>query len=103
MEALASYYLAEDEVNWQCPAFLTANRLEERLRYMVEAVANQGIQGVVFAIPLYCDMHAWDTVELMRRLEAKGIRTLKIEVEGNMKSETVRSRIGSFIETINPA
>jgi len=101
LDALASYYLAEDEINWQCPSMLTENRLEERLRYIEDAIENYGIHGVIFAIPIYCDMSSWDRVWLVHRLEEKGIRTLILDQEGYMKTDAVRNRIAAFIETIS--
>ena len=100
LEALASYYLVEDEINWQCPSMLTEKRAEERLKYIEDTVESLGIHGVVFAIPIYCDMCSWDRIWLVHQLQQKGIRTLILDQEGSMKTDAVRTRIAAFIETL---
>jgi benzoyl-CoA reductase subunit C len=101
LNALATHYLAEKEVHWQCPSMVTEDRLEGRLRYIEESVAAHGIKGVIFAIPLYCDMHGWDRVSIQSKLKEKGIPTLAIDQEGSMKSESIRTRVAAFLEMID--
>jgi benzoyl-CoA reductase subunit C len=100
LSALAEYYMAENEIKWQCASMLTENRLEGRLKHIETSVDKYGIKGVIFPIPLYCDAHAWDRVYMARKLEEKGVRILKLEQEGSMKVASVRNRISAFIETI---
>lgn len=98
--ALAKHYLAEEELNYQCPSMLTEGRHDARLKHIEDSVADYGIKGVIFAIPYNCDKHYWDVVWFTHDLREKGIPTLTLSAEGYMKSEAVRTRIAAFIETI---
>ena len=100
LNALATHYLAEEEVNWQCPSMVTEGRLEGRLKYIEDAITENDIAGVIFAVPMFCDTHCWDRIWCMDKLRGKGIPTLAIDQEGYMKSEAVRTRIAAFLEMI---
>ena len=100
LNALATHYLAEEEVNWQCPSMVTEGRLDERLKYIEDAATNYDIKGVILPVPIYCDPNCWDRIWFLSKLRESGIPTLALDQEGHMKSEAVRTRIAAFIETI---
>ncbi len=100
LNALATHYLAEEEVNWQCPSMVTEGRLEGRLKYIEDAITENDIAGVIFAVPMFCDTHCWDRIWCMDKLRGRGIPTLAIDQEGYMKSEAVRTRVAAFLEMI---
>ena len=100
LTALAEYYLAENEIQWQCPSMVTEGRLERRLQYIEETVKNYGVQGVILCIPIYCDPHCWDRVCFVEHFQKNNIPVLIVDQEGSMKSEALRTRVAAFIETI---
>lgn len=100
LTALVKYYLAEGEINWQCPSMLTEGRQDERLKHIEDAIANYGIKGVIFAVPYNCDKHYWDVIWFEHTLREKGIHALTLSAEGYMKSESIRNRVAAFMETI---
>ena len=101
LNALATHYLAEKEVNWQCPSMVTEGRLEGRLKYIEDSVADYDLKGVIFAAPVYCDMNCCDRVCIQGKLKERGIPMLTIDQEGYMKSGAIRTRVAAFLETID--
>lgn len=61
----------------------------------------QGIQGVIFASPKFCEPALYDSVLLKRAVERTGLPTLEFEYEEKMTVfESVRTQAETFVESI---
>lgn len=61
----------------------------------------QGIQGVIFASPKFCEPALYDSVLLRRAAERAGLPTLEFEYEEKMSVfESVRMQAETFVESI---
>jgi benzoyl-CoA reductase subunit C len=62
---------------------------------------SQGIQGVIFASPKFCEPALYDSVLLRRAAERAGLPTLEFEYEEKMSVfESVRMQAETFVESI---
>jgi benzoyl-CoA reductase/2-hydroxyglutaryl-CoA dehydratase subunit BcrC/BadD/HgdB len=101
LNAIASYYLAEDKLECQCASMSTENRVQARLQNILNKVKDLQLKGVIFANPRFCDLQLWDYKVIKKSLEESGIRTLQISVEGSLKTDQVRNRLEAFLEIIS--
>lgn len=74
---------------------------EERATYLRDLMRRSGAQGLIYLVQLYCDAYAMEYAILRERLEAWGIRHLKLEAEDNPASlYQLNVRIQSFLESL---
>ena len=81
-----------------CPC--RSQGLEKRLDYLEALALERGAQAAILVIRKYCEPHAWDSVPLRERLEAKGIRTLVLELEASELGGQERTRLQAFLESL---
>lgn len=100
LRAIASYYLKSEAPDCQCACMTTEDRVEKRLEHITNTVEELDLGGVVFAIPRYCDLQMWDHKKMKAKLDARGIRSIMINVEQSLKAQQVRNRLQAFIEMV---
>jgi benzoyl-CoA reductase/2-hydroxyglutaryl-CoA dehydratase subunit BcrC/BadD/HgdB len=82
-----------------CPA--RHGGLLRRADHLKGLVEDTGARGVVFALPTFCDPHAFDIPMLERELRASNIASLVLEIdEAGAMSEQLRTRCQAFMETL---
>jgi len=81
-----------------CPAKHFGVR--ERGRRLVETAAELQADGVVFLLLKFCDPHAFDYPYIKDMLDKAGIPGLLIDIDDQPASESLRTRLETFIEMI---
>ncbi|CAA7601202.1 FldB/FldC dehydratase alpha/beta subunit [Acididesulfobacillus acetoxydans] len=74
--------------------------LDGRLDYLESLALAREAQGAVLVVRKYCEPHAWDTVPLCERLQARNIRTLVLELEASEVGGQERTRLQAFLESL---
>lgn len=95
LETIARSYLARTP----CPAF--HNATHQPGDALIEAVARDKAQGVIFLLTSFCDPAAFDHVPMMQALEKAGIPALTLSVEQHREpAEQLRTRVAAFAEML---
>ncbi len=94
--ALADRYLQRPP----CPAKHDATR--PHAQRLLDLVRSSGAQGVIFALPKFCDPHAFDYVPLARALDGVGVPHLSIEADLTVPAGQLRTRLQAFLEMLRP-
>ncbi|MHB1651474.1 MAG: 2-hydroxyacyl-CoA dehydratase family protein [Desulfitobacteriaceae bacterium] len=81
-----------------CPC--RSQGLGKRLDYLEALALQRGAQAAILVIRKYCEPHAWDAVPVKERLEARGIRTLVLELEASEVGGQERTRLQAFLESL---
>jgi len=82
-----------------CPRMM--EDFDRRLTFIVEAVEEYAVDGVVIEIIKFCDLWGVDAMPLVSALRKEGIPVLKLEREYRMGSEgQLRTRVQAFIESM---
>ncbi len=68
-----------------------------------DGVPSSKAQGVIFALPKFCDPHAFDYVPLARILADAGVPHLLIETDVTVPAGQLRTRLQAFLEMLNTA
>nr|MBC7245146.1 2-hydroxyacyl-CoA dehydratase [Chloroflexota bacterium] len=84
-----------------CPA--KHDDTNSRARRLLDLVHSTGAQGVILALPKFCEPHAFDYVLLSKALTGAGVPHLLIETDLTMPSGQLRTRIQAFIEMLRSA
>jgi benzoyl-CoA reductase subunit C len=97
LESLASAFLhrsAETSAKYQ-PS------LENKGKYLVDAVRESGAEGVIFAAPSFCDPALLERPMLERRLEAADVPHIGFKyAENSGQMQPVREQAGTFADSI---
>ncbi len=91
--SLAVYYLA-------IPRCSSRADFPSRKEYLLETLADFGIDAVIFIHQKFCDPHLSDHPFLKKILDEAGIPHMQFELEGDGFTGQVRTRIESFFEML---
>jgi benzoyl-CoA reductase subunit C len=95
--ALADRYL----LRTPCPAKHDAAR--PHAGRLLDQVHRTRAQGVIFALPKFCDPHAFDYVPLAHALTEAGVPHLLIETDVTVSAGQLRTRVQAFLEMLSHA
>jgi benzoyl-CoA reductase subunit C len=95
--ALAERYLQRPP----CPA--KHDEARPHAQRVLDLVRSSNAQGVIFALPKFCDPHAFDYVPLAKALADAGIPHLLIETEVTVPAGQLRTRVQAFLEMLQSA
>ena len=94
LKAISSYYLKK----FPSPRMYPADIRYGRITGLAE---EYGVDGVITGIVRYCAPHIYDEPRLKKRLDAKGIPSLKLDLEYGMAATgQVKTRVQAFLEMI---
>lgn len=93
LESLAGYYLSR-------PPCASRADFPARKRFLLETVRAYDVEAVMFVHQKFCDPHLSDYPFLKEILDASGVVSLQIELEGEGFTGQVRTRIESFMEML---
>lgn len=93
LESLARYYLTR-------PPCASRADFPSRKSYLVETLAEHGIDAVVFVHQKFCDPHLSDHPFLKGVLDEAEIPSMQLELEGEGFTGQARTRIESFLEML---
>ncbi len=93
LESLVEYYLSR-------PPCASRADFPSRRRILEETLESHGIDAVIFVHQKFCDPHLSDHPFLKEALEARGVPSLQVELEGEGFTGQVRTRIEGFFEML---
>lgn len=93
LESLARYYLTR-------PPCASRADFPSRKRYLLDTLAEDDIDAVVFVHQKFCDPHLSDHPFLKKILDEAGIPNMQLELEGEGFTGQVQTRIESFLEML---
>ena len=94
LKAISTYYLKK----FPSPRMYPADIRYGRITGLVE---EYGVDGVITGVVRYCAPHIYDEPRLKKRLDAKGIPSLKLDLEYGMAATgQVKTRVQAFLEMI---
>jgi benzoyl-CoA reductase/2-hydroxyglutaryl-CoA dehydratase subunit BcrC/BadD/HgdB len=85
------------------PAPTGHNVARPHAQRLLDQVRSSKAQGVIFALPKFCDSHAFDYVPLARILADAGVPHLLIETDVTVPAGQLRTRLQAFLEMLNTA
>ena len=97
LEAIAKHRLLS---NIPDAAFAAERATEERLDYIISLVRRYRVNGVIFALQAWCDVHEFDRLFLTEQLQQAGIPVLTIKVGGSSVDAQIKTMVEAFLETI---
>jgi bzd-type benzoyl-CoA reductase N subunit len=92
--ALADRYLERPP----CPA--KHDEARPHAQRVLDQVRSSKAQGVIFALPKFCEPHAFDYVPLAQALADAGVPHLLIETDVTVPAGQLRTRVQAFLEML---
>ena len=95
-EAIAACYSVDQKI--LCPAMENPESSETRVAFITELMQRYDATGVCFINQMYCRSHYMDYPYVNDSLKEKGIPTLLLEMEQEVTSAAMRTRLEALME-----
>ncbi len=80
---------------------LAVDQDKERVEHMIRLVRQGQADGVIIAVPSFCDPEEYDYPIFRSAFEQAGVRHLLLELSGQSTEEQARARIQAFAELLS--